>query len=139
MKKNIMNWMTIMLMAVLCVGLVSCSKDDDDDSVAIPSGLVGTWYKTSGASKYSMSFSFTSAGTGTGNVSHNNIISKSAFAFKFSYKSNGEVVCEGTRVMSDEDKTETTSANLKFRYSSGKLTFTDAPNTAWVGAVVEKN
>ena len=139
MKKNIMSWMTIMLMAVLCVGLVSCSKDDDDDSVAIPSGLVGTWYKTSGASKYSMSFSFTSAGTGTGNVSHNNIISKSAFAFKFSYKSNGEVVCEGTRVMSDEDKTETTSANLKFRYSSGKLTFTEAPTTAWVGAVFEKD
>ncbi len=31
MKKNILNWMTIALMAFVCVGFAACGGDDDDD------------------------------------------------------------------------------------------------------------
>ena len=31
MKKSIFSWMTIMLMAFVCVGFVACGSDDDDD------------------------------------------------------------------------------------------------------------
>lgn len=53
MKKNIFSWMTIMLMAFVCVGFAACGGSDDDDDVK-PSEqgnvdnssnpLVGTWY-----------------------------------------------------------------------------------------------
>ena len=31
MKKNILNWMAIALMAFVCVGFTACGSDDDDD------------------------------------------------------------------------------------------------------------
>ncbi|MBQ9637772.1 MAG: hypothetical protein IJV36_07785 [Prevotella sp.] len=42
MKKNLLNWMTILMVTIVSVGFVSCGNDDDDekgDSVSI----VGTW------------------------------------------------------------------------------------------------
>lgn len=53
MKKKIFNWMTIMMMASMCVGFTSCGGDDDNESVVNygignnpnPANvLVGTWY-----------------------------------------------------------------------------------------------
>ena len=48
MKKNIFNWMTIMLMAfVVCVGFAACGSDDDDDDNnnggRASSSLTGWW------------------------------------------------------------------------------------------------
>ena len=39
MKKNFWSMMTILMMAVMCVGLTACGSDDDDS----PSGMVGVW------------------------------------------------------------------------------------------------
>ena len=40
MKKNLLNWMTILMVAIVSVGFVSCDDDDDDDSKA---SIIGTW------------------------------------------------------------------------------------------------
>ena len=46
MKKNLLNWMTILMVAIVCVGFVSCGGDDDDsNSVTDPSAIIGTWVK----------------------------------------------------------------------------------------------
>lgn len=48
MKKNILNWMTITLMAFVCVGFTACGGDDDDNSGgggADTRALVGSWKK----------------------------------------------------------------------------------------------
>ena len=52
MKKCILNWMTIALMAFVCVGLLSCSKSDDKsgDSGGNNNPLVGTWSFTKSGS-----------------------------------------------------------------------------------------
>ena len=39
MKKYFWSMMTILMMAVMCVGLTACGSDDDDS----PSGMVGVW------------------------------------------------------------------------------------------------
>lgn len=47
MKKNLFYLMTVLMMAVVCVGFASCGDDDDDDSSSQTSGpLVGTWENT---------------------------------------------------------------------------------------------
>ncbi|MBR5655133.1 MAG: hypothetical protein IKW98_00395 [Prevotella sp.] len=38
MKKNLINWMTIFMVAIMSVSFMSCSSDDDDNAVVIPSG-----------------------------------------------------------------------------------------------------
>ena len=45
MKKNLLNWMTILMVAIVSIGFVSCGDDDDEkkDSVA---SIVGTWVGT---------------------------------------------------------------------------------------------
>ena len=42
MKKYLLNWMTILMVAIVSVGFVSCGDDDDDEKSGTPS-LVGTW------------------------------------------------------------------------------------------------
>lgn len=32
MKKNVFSWMTVMLMAFVCVGITACGGDDDDEA-----------------------------------------------------------------------------------------------------------
>ena len=53
MKKNCIDWLTIMLMAfVVCAGFTACGDDDDDDVkrseqenvISTSNPLVGTWY-----------------------------------------------------------------------------------------------
>ena len=138
MKSKIYSLMAIVMMACLCVSFVSCG-DDDDDTTTAPKELFGSWYKTSGADKYSMSFTFDSDGTGYGNVSHNKIISYSAFTFTYKYKANGDVVCDYIREMVDEESEQTGSGSMTFNYNAGKLTFTKAPNSSWEGAVFSKD
>lgn len=41
MKKNLLNWMTILMVTIMSVGFVSCSSDDDDDNST--SSIIGTW------------------------------------------------------------------------------------------------
>lgn len=43
MKKYFYNLMTLMMVAVLSVGVSSCSKDDDDDFNYSKESLYGTW------------------------------------------------------------------------------------------------
>lgn len=42
MKKNLLNWVAIALVFMLCISLPSCSKDGDDKKEDTPS-IVGTW------------------------------------------------------------------------------------------------
>ncbi len=149
MKTRNLLWsfVAIIMVTMLSVGLSSCKKSEDGDNggndggniTNAPAGLIGTWYKTSGASKYSLNFTFKSNGTGEGKVEHNNIISYSTFAFTYTYKSNGDVTCKYTRIAIDEDGEQTGSGTMTFNYSNNKLTFTDAPNTSWIGAVFTKD
>ncbi len=44
MKKYLFNLMTLMMVAVLSIGMSSCSKDDDDNDFNYPKeSLYGTW------------------------------------------------------------------------------------------------
>ena len=70
MKKHLMNLATLMMMAVACVGLVSCGGNDGDDEGGNGGGssttsnvLVGTWKDSEGA--WWESFTFNADGTGT--------------------------------------------------------------------------
>lgn len=40
MKKYLLNWMTILMVAIVSVGFVSCGDDDDEKT---SSSIVGTW------------------------------------------------------------------------------------------------
>ena len=40
MKKNLLNWMTILMVAIVSVGFVSCGDDDDDEKEG---AIIGTW------------------------------------------------------------------------------------------------
>lgn len=52
MKKFFLYWMTIMVVAILSIGITSCSKDDDDDgsspSTELVNQLQGTWQFSKG-------------------------------------------------------------------------------------------
>ena len=140
-KRFLWSLLSFMMVAMLNVGLSSCGSDDDGKGggANIPAGLVGTWYKTSGASKYSMDFTFNSDGSGSGYVSNDRIVSFSNFVFTYSYKSNGDVICNYTRVMVDEDGEQTVTGMMTFNYNNGKLTFVDTPNNSWAGCVFSKD
>ena len=44
MKKKAISWMTVMLMAFVCVGFAACGGDDDDDTKSgESSSLIGWW------------------------------------------------------------------------------------------------
>lgn len=44
MKKNLLNWMTILMVAIVSVGFVSCGDDDDVDEKKIDEvTIIGTW------------------------------------------------------------------------------------------------
>lgn len=43
MKKNYLNMMIALFVAIVCVGFVSCSSDDDDDFDYSKEKLYGTW------------------------------------------------------------------------------------------------
>lgn len=140
MKKQLFGWMTIVLMVFACVGFVACGDKDDEEGGgdAIPSGLVGSWYKDSGAVKYSMTFTFKADGTGTGYSSHNNIYSEDAFSFTYTVKGS-TITCKGIRAHVDEDNDDTSNITLKFDYRGSTLTLTDAPQKLWIGAVFSKD
>ena len=145
MKKNILNWMTIALMAfAVCAGFAACGSDDDDDngggsSAPVPAGLIGTWEKTEGAPKHYMSFTFNADGTGTGRSSHISIYWVDTWSFKYVYKSNGNVECDAVRVHADEDEEFSGSQKLIFRYDGSKLKAVDLVRADWANAVFEKD
>ena len=51
MKKYLLNWMTILMVAIVSVGFVSCGDDDDDEKGGTVS-LVGTWSLNFGTNDY---------------------------------------------------------------------------------------
>lgn len=61
MKKNLFNWLTILMVAIVSVGFVSCG-DDDDDEEGGPVSLVGTWSLNFGTEDYCL-LSFYTNGT----------------------------------------------------------------------------
>ena len=143
MKKKYFLWSILPLVAVVMfsICLMSCSSDDDDndDYVSVPSDLIGTWHKTSGADKYNLTFTFNSDGTGIGDKSHKKIYSLATYSYTYKYKSNGDVVCDYTCVTVDEDGEQKGQGTMIFNYSDGKLTFTKAPNSSWVGCEFSKD
>lgn len=52
MKKNLLNWMTILMVAIVSIGFVSCGNDDDDDKKGGTVSLVGTWSLNFGPDDY---------------------------------------------------------------------------------------
>lgn len=52
MKKVLFGLMSIMMMAVVCVGFTACGSDDDDDNGGGANGLVGTWRLVSEVKTY---------------------------------------------------------------------------------------
>jgi hypothetical protein len=46
MKKTLLGLMTIVMMAVVCVGFSACGSDDDDNGGGSSSGLTGVWKRT---------------------------------------------------------------------------------------------
>lgn len=62
MKKYLLNWMTILMVAVVSVGFVSCGDDDDDDKKET-SSIVGTWVYFEQDDDYSEMYTFKSDGT----------------------------------------------------------------------------
>ena len=60
MKKNILNWVSIIMMAFVCVGFTACGDSDDNDN----SGSGGGTTKFNGQS-YNLTYGFWDAGTST--------------------------------------------------------------------------
>ncbi len=141
MKKKFYYILMTLLVAMLSIGFVACDKDDDE-SAPIPSNLIGTWYKVSGAYKYSLNFTFYSDGTGEGYASRANnsgIASYSSFWFTYKYKSNGDIVCDYSRAMVDSNGEDTAKGTMIFNYSGSKLTLNSAPNISWEGSEFSKD
>ena len=138
---RLFNLLSIIMVAVLSMGLNACGGSDDDDRspTEVPRDIIGQWYNISNTT-YSMNFVFKNDGTGTGEISHNRIISISTFAFSYTYSSNGDITCVGKRAMVDEENAETVDTRLVFHYdkSTKRLTLTDGDNGNWHGAVFEK-
>lgn len=64
MKKNLLNWMTILMVAIVSVGFVSCGDDDDEDEKKIDEvTIIGTW-RLDYSSGYEL-LTFNSNGKGT--------------------------------------------------------------------------
>ena len=65
MKKNLINWMIILMVAIMSVGFMSCSKDDDSSKDETVVSIVGTWRYDWGSSAVSFTaYTFNSDGSG---------------------------------------------------------------------------
>ncbi len=134
------NMLTILMVALTSFSFASCGgDDDDDDDVPVPSGLIGTWYKVSGAERYNLRFTFNADGTGDGYKETKNIYMVTYFVYNYKYKSNGDVICDYSHVSVDENGEEKGTGTMMFNYSGGKLTMTKATNLAWIGCVFSKD
>lgn len=64
MKKNLINWMIILMVAIISL-CVSCSKDDDSPKDETVVSIVGTWRYDWGSSAVSFTaYTFNSDGSG---------------------------------------------------------------------------
>ncbi len=43
-KKNLLRLLTVMMVAMLNVGFVSCGGDDVDETINVNSYIIGTWH-----------------------------------------------------------------------------------------------
>lgn len=59
------HFLTIMMVALISIGLASCSDDDEDELGSVSNEIVGTW-KGSYSNRYFLSLTFNSDGTGSG-------------------------------------------------------------------------
>lgn len=83
MKKNLFQLMAILMVAMLCVGFVSCGSDDEDDhgggSGTEASALIGTWtreYYTGDGTKAKETFTFKN-----GSGSYSNAYQSATFTY----------------------------------------------------------
>lgn len=93
MKKNLLNWMTILMVAIVSVGFVSCGDDDDDNNNKIDeeetaTSIIGTWRDSWGDGPRSYTaYSFFDDGTGLMFDKGNG-----AERFTYSYNSQSKIV-----------------------------------------------
>ena len=111
MKKILLNWMTIMMVAIVSIGFVSCGNDDDDGNKTNHSeeqastSIIGTWRNDwgSGARSYT-AYSFFEDGTGL-------YFDKGNGAKRFTYTYNSQIQSLNI-VYSEYDKKQRTISKL---------------------------
>ena len=103
MKKNFLNWLTVMLMAFVCVGFAACGGDDDDNGSSAQSNvLVGKW-EGSHSESYFEDYTFNSDGTGELDYRDGGIGGTRSFKYKIKNQRTdngtiyGEVAVEFTK------------------------------------------
>lgn len=108
MKKHLLNWMTILMVAIVCGGFASCGDDDDDNgnkNEETTSSIIGTWKDawSDGPRGYT-AYSFFEDGTGL-------MFDKGNGAERFTYTYNAQ-----TRIVSIEyseyDKEDMTVSSI---------------------------
>ena len=113
MKKNVFSWMTIMLMAFVCVGFAACGGGSDDDDS--DGGVGGGSHNTSGGQ---------STGTfqGAKRVFGDNLVKvynseEHRYSWEFTYDANG-FMTKAKRIYSDKKD----NADYDISYSGNKIT-----------------
>ena len=85
MKKNLLKWMAILMVAIVSVSFVSCGGDDGDEKENVESldvTILGTWYGIEGADVVSYQYN----ADGTGIFSYGDVMVK----FSYSYDANAK-------------------------------------------------
>ena len=113
MKKNIFSWLTIVVMAVVCVGFVACGSDDDDGGGAVPSELIGTWRGTNGHWTFEYTFNADRTGSGSGWTGRG-----STYQWRYTYTVSGNTIkCKGASVYAGFDGEVTTNENFETTFT----------------------
>ena len=122
MKKNLLKWMTIMMVTIVSVNFVSCGGDDaegKENSGQKEIAILGTWYSIEGADVVSYQYNT----DGTGIYSHDDVMVK----FSYSYDANAKRLTQIVMGVSYVYEITTLTANLmvgKNMASGGIRTFT---------------
>jgi hypothetical protein len=132
MKKTLLGLMTIVMMAVVCVGFSACGSDDDGDGGggAVPSELIGTWKGSNGTWTFEYTFNADHTGSGSGWTGRG-----STYEWRYTYTVSGNTIkCKGASVyvgfdgeVTTNDKFETTFTLTGSTLSGGQfqnVTFT---------------
>ena len=93
MKRIVLKMTAIMIMAVLCVGFMSCSSDDDDKN-----NVVGTWVEDYGDGI--CTFTFRGNGTGVYVDRYNGNYGLETYSFNFNYRMHNDT--SGDLIILDE-------------------------------------
>lgn len=96
MKKNYYVWnlLPIMLVVLMSIGLVSCSKDDDGLDSPVAKAVIGTWYASDKSINRYCTVTFYSDGTGEFNSEYYGKYnrSNSEMTGEFTWKCSGNTI-----------------------------------------------